>query len=105
MPTRTPKALKVKSSVLPEEESQLPEATVPAPLPLQPRPQMVVAEFRTENGNIPVVALPKDFKLSDADRSKGMTHGSKGFYGFGKLVLNGRNYQVSVQLVETHSKG
>lgn len=90
-----------KSSVLPHEESQV----VPTPAPEKAPPLYVAATFQADAGMIPVIASPKDFKLSDADRAKGFTHGSRGFYGQGKIVLGGRTYQVSVQLVETHSKG
>ena len=55
----------------------------------------VVVEMRTDEGK-PIgvlTALPKDFKT-----------GSKGFYAQGKVELEGKRYQVQVQLVEVGSK-
>ncbi len=55
----------------------------------------IVVEFKTEGGeSIGVItASPKGFKT-----------GSKGFYGQGKLEIDGRRHQVQVQLVEIGSK-
>ena len=55
----------------------------------------VIVEFKTDSGN-PIGAMSaaaKDFKT-----------GSKGFYANGKLVIEGKRYQVQVQLVEIGSK-
>lgn len=55
----------------------------------------VHVEFKSENGqSIGVMtAAPKDFKT-----------GSKGFYGQSKFEIDGRRYQVQVQMVEIGSK-
>jgi hypothetical protein len=55
----------------------------------------VIVEFKTDAGQ-PIGAMSaaaKDFKT-----------GSKGFYANGKLVIDGKRYQVQVQLVEIGSK-
>jgi len=55
----------------------------------------IVVEFKTDSGQSlgTVTASPKDFKT-----------GSKGFYSQGKLEIEGKRYQVQVQLVEIGSK-
>ena len=55
----------------------------------------IVVEFKTDSGQSlgVVTASPKDFKT-----------GSKGFYSQGKLEIEGKRYQVQVQLVEIGSK-
>ena len=55
----------------------------------------VIVEFKTDSGQ-PIGAMTapsKDFKT-----------GSKGFYANGKLEIEGKRYQVQVQLVEIGSK-
>lgn len=55
----------------------------------------IIAEFKTDEGK-PIgtmTAAPKDFKT-----------GSRGFYAQGKLEIDGKRYQVSVQFVEIGSK-
>lgn len=55
----------------------------------------VVAELKTDTGQ-PIAILtapPKDFKT-----------GSKGFYVNGKVEIDGKRYQVQIQLVEIGSK-
>ncbi len=55
----------------------------------------VLVEFKTDSGQ-PIgvmTAVAKDFKT-----------GSKGFYTNGKLEIEGKRYQVQVQLVEIGSK-
>lgn len=55
----------------------------------------VIVEFKTDSGKpIGTMTAPsKDFKT-----------GSKGFYANGKLEIEGKRYQVQVQLVEIGSK-
>jgi hypothetical protein len=55
----------------------------------------ILAELKQQNGElIAVLTLPqKDFKT-----------GSKGFYGTTKAEIEGKRYQVQVQLVEIGSK-
>ncbi len=56
----------------------------------------VVAELKTDEGK-PVGVLSasaKDFKT-----------GSKGFYANGKIEIDGKRYQVQLQIVEIGSKG
>ncbi|HLF25167.1 MAG TPA: hypothetical protein VJG32_02425 [Anaerolineae bacterium] len=55
----------------------------------------IAVEFRTDNGQTLglMTASPKDFKT-----------GSKGYYSQGKLEIEGKRYQVQVQLVEIGSK-
>ena len=57
---------------------------------------VIVAEIKTGEGNLlSVMALPpKEFKT-----------GSKGFYANGKLEIEGKRYQVQIQMVEIGSKG
>jgi hypothetical protein len=56
---------------------------------------MIVAELKDSEGKLigMITASAKDFKT-----------GSKGFYGNGKLEVDGKRYQTSVQLVEIGSK-
>ncbi len=55
----------------------------------------LTAELKLDTGqSVTVIALPpKDFKT-----------GSQGFYGNGKIEINGKRYQVQVQIVEIGSK-
>ena len=55
----------------------------------------IVAELKTDSGQLVAVlsAPPKEFKT-----------GSRGFYGNGKVELDGKRYQVQVQMVEIGSK-
>lgn len=55
----------------------------------------IVTELKDEKGQILGVLTvpPKDFKT-----------GSKGYFGMGKLEIDGKRYQVQVQLVEIGSK-
>lgn len=55
----------------------------------------IVIELKTDDGkSIGVMtAPPKDFKT-----------GSKGYYANGKLEIDGKRYQVQIQLVEIGSK-
>ncbi len=55
----------------------------------------VVAELKTDNGQsiVTLPVMPKDFKT-----------GSKGFYANGKTEINGKRYQVQIQIVEIGSK-
>jgi hypothetical protein len=55
----------------------------------------IVAELKTDTGQpISVFTLPpKEFKT-----------GSRGFYGNGKVEVDGKRYQVQIQLVEIGSK-
>jgi hypothetical protein len=56
---------------------------------------MVTAELKNDGQVIAVVSVPsKEFKT-----------GSRGFYTNGKVEVNGKRYQMSVQLVEIGSKG
>jgi hypothetical protein len=56
---------------------------------------VIVAELKTVEGNLlSVMAVPpKEFKT-----------GSKGYYTNGKLEIEGKRYQVQIQLVEVGSK-
>lgn len=55
----------------------------------------IIAEIKNDQGQlIAVLTLPpKEFKT-----------GSRGFYANGKTEINGKRYQVQVQLVEVGSK-
>lgn len=55
----------------------------------------MIIKIYNENGEFvgTIVANPKEFKT-----------GSKGYFGNGKLEINGKRYQVQVQLVEIGSK-
>lgn len=56
---------------------------------------IIVAELKTDTGqSVGTIALPpKQFKT-----------GSRGFFGNTKLELDGKRYQVQIQLVEIGSK-
>lgn len=57
---------------------------------------MVIAELKDASNGQTVgvlMAQPKDFKT-----------GSRGFYGTGKAEIQGKRYQINVQLVEIGSK-
>ncbi len=55
----------------------------------------IIIELKTDEGKAVGVmtAPPKDFKT-----------GSKGYYANGKLEIDGKRYQVQVQLIEIGSK-
>ena len=56
---------------------------------------LIIAELKDQNGQ-PIAILtvpPKDFKT-----------GSKGYYANAKTVIEGKSYQVQIQLVEIGSK-
>jgi hypothetical protein len=55
----------------------------------------IVAELKTDSGQLVSVITvpPKEFKT-----------GSRGFFGNGKVELDGKRYQVQIQLVEIGSK-
>ena len=55
----------------------------------------LIAELKTDQGQlVTVLSLPpKEFKT-----------GSKGFYANGKTEIDGKRYQVQIQLVEIGSK-
>jgi hypothetical protein len=55
----------------------------------------IIAEFKTDGGQpLAFFALPpKEFKT-----------GSRGFYANGKTEIDGKRYQVQIQLVEIGSK-
>jgi hypothetical protein len=55
----------------------------------------IIAEFKTDGGQpLALFALPpKEFKT-----------GSRGFYANGKTEIDGKRYQVQIQLVEIGSK-
>jgi hypothetical protein len=57
---------------------------------------VIVAELKSGDGNLlSVMAVPpKEFKT-----------GSKGYYANGKLEIDGKRYQVQIQMVEIGSKG
>lgn len=55
---------------------------------------LIIAELKTEGKLIATLtAHPKEFKT-----------GSRGFHGQGKIELEGKRYQVQIQLVEIGSK-
>ena len=56
---------------------------------------VIIAELKTEDGKLLGVftVSPKDFKT-----------GSKGYFTSGKVEVDGKRYQVQVQLVEIGSK-
>ena len=56
---------------------------------------IVIAELKTDDGKtVGLFILPeKEFKT-----------GSRGFYGNGKVEINGKRYQTQMQLVEIGSK-
>ena len=55
----------------------------------------LLAELKIENGQTVAVLTcpPKDFKT-----------GSKGFYGMSKAEIDGKKYQIQVQIIEIGSK-
>jgi hypothetical protein len=56
---------------------------------------VIIAELKSDDGK-PIATLtasPKDFKT-----------GSRGYHGQGKLEIDGKRYQVQIQLVEIGSK-
>lgn len=55
----------------------------------------IVAELKTDAGQLVTVLTvpPKEFKT-----------GSRGFFGNGKVELDGKRYQVQIQMVEIGSK-
>ena len=55
----------------------------------------IIIELKTDNGQLIglMTVPPKDFKT-----------GSKGFFTSGKVEVDGKRYQVQVQLVEIGSK-
>jgi len=55
----------------------------------------IVAELKTDTGQLITVLTipPKEFKT-----------GSRGFFGNGKVEIDGKRYQVQIQLVEIGSK-
>ncbi len=57
--------------------------------------KMITVEMKDETDRIigNITALPKDFKT-----------GSKGFYAQGKMEVDGKRYQVQIQMVEIGSK-
>ena len=58
-------------------------------------PTFIIAELKADNGQLLSVlsVTPKEFKT-----------GSRGFFGNGKVELDGKRYQVQIQLVEIGSK-
>jgi len=56
---------------------------------------MILAELKTENGQTVAILTvpPKEFKT-----------GSRGFFGSTKAEIDGKRYQVQVQIVEIGSK-
>jgi hypothetical protein len=57
---------------------------------------MIIAELKNEEGKVLAV-----FQVAE----KAFKTGSKGYYANGKTELNGKRYQVQIQLVEIGSKG
>ena len=55
----------------------------------------IVAELKTDAGQLVTVltAPPKEFKT-----------GSRGFFGNGEVEIDGKRYQVQIQMVEIGSK-
>jgi hypothetical protein len=58
-------------------------------------PRFIIAEIKSATGDVLAVfsAAQKDFKT-----------GSKGYYANGKAEIDGKRYQVQIQLVEIGSK-
>ncbi|CAG0942419.1 hypothetical protein ANRL1_00936 [Anaerolineae bacterium] len=55
---------------------------------------VIIAELKSDDKMIGVLTVsPKDFKT-----------GSRGFYGQSKIEIDGKRYQVQVQMVEIGSK-
>jgi hypothetical protein len=55
----------------------------------------IIAELKTDTGQVvgTLTVAPKEFKT-----------GSRGFYANGKAEIDGKRYQVQIQLVEIGSK-
>jgi hypothetical protein len=55
----------------------------------------IIAELKSDDGKLlgMMMISPKQFKT-----------GSRGFYGNGKLEIDGKRYQTQIQLVEIGSK-
>lgn len=55
----------------------------------------VIAELKTDSGQMVsmISVLPKEFKT-----------GSRGYYGNQKVEMDGKRYQVQIQMVEIGSK-
>lgn len=55
----------------------------------------IIAELKTDTGQLVTVLTvpPKEFKT-----------GSRGFFGNGKAELDGKRYQIQIQMVEIGSK-
>jgi hypothetical protein len=55
----------------------------------------IVAELKTDSGQLVTVLTvpPKEFKT-----------GSRGFFGNSKVELDGKRYQIQIQMVEIGSK-
>jgi hypothetical protein len=55
----------------------------------------IIAELKSDDGKLLAMMMvsPKQFKT-----------GSRGFYGNGKLEIDGKRYQTQIQLVEIGSK-
>jgi hypothetical protein len=58
-------------------------------------PSVIIAELKSDSGQLLSIlsATPKEFKT-----------GSRGFYANQKLEIDGKRYQVQIQLVEIGSK-
>jgi hypothetical protein len=56
---------------------------------------MIIARIETEDGKLLTITtlVPKQFKT-----------GSKGFYGQGQIVVDGKRYQLNFQAVEIGSR-
>ena len=56
----------------------------------------IIADLKLDNGeSVAVLSVPqKEFKT-----------GSRGFFGSSKAEINGKRYQVQIQIVEIGSKG
>ena len=56
---------------------------------------IIIAELKSDDGKVlaTMTASPKEFKT-----------GSRGFHGQGKIEIDGKRYQVQIQLVEIGSK-
>ena len=56
----------------------------------------IIADLKLENGqSVAVITVPpKEFKT-----------GSRGFFGSSKAEINGKRYQIQIQVVEIGSKG
>jgi hypothetical protein len=56
---------------------------------------MIITRLEAEDGRLIAITSvsPKDFKT-----------GSKGFYAQGRVVIDGKHYQLNIQLVEIGSR-